>query len=1152
MVKWKNSGKKMLVFLLVLGLMGGMINPLQFTVAASEKEAGEIPKTDDGTTEETAVRQDENGETEAAKEPAEEEPADGGTAADEETAAEEESAADKETTADEETVEREPDAETVPEEDAAEEQPSDTETIPSEEPVEELPADTETASEEESIQEQEVPVDLEAAAVKELIETLPTLEELKTFDQEAQDAVRTQFREVFEAYENLTEEQRVLLAGAEKRLLELMEYFTEPVTPMAATEEQIKGAWNAMTAAMVNWEQEVDLSTFNITEAEYKSNIWPGVVRHNPDLFYIMDVTYYPGSNGVIQKCTFTYNTQYNRDSVARYRAAIDNVFDEVITANMNEEQKATALHDYLVQHMVYDQNANNSLGIEKRNAYEALVNGIGVCEGYTLAYAALLEKAGIEVGYCKSTKMNHIWNYVKLNGNWYHADLTYDDITAASQTGETGYVKHTYFLLSDSAMEKGGHNWDAGAITCSDTRYDNSWHKTAPLTESAIYAVNGNSYYLRKETVENNQNICRGAALMQRDVNGNETQVASFEIENLGSAADQWPMFSMSFSRLSCSKGVLYFNVGNSVYSYRPGTNSTPVKIYTYSDAGNRIVTGLLVNGGQMTLELSSHAGAKDEKITVPVFGLSASETNVKVGYTKAPVLTANSSATNFVWSIRRPNESNWETINGANGSSYTMETGLAAGSYGYRVTATLNGVSVSDEIIITVVAKETQKNFGFSERTKTVIYGDADFTLPAEGAAAGASVRYVSSDPSAVSVDSATGQVKILKAGSATITATASETADYLEASASYEITVSPKALSWDVTALEAADRLDLIGEDRRATLYGELRLSGILDRDMGAVRFDCPADKLSGVYETAAEGSQKVRLSWKNEQDKAALEGTGKENYTMPSALPEMTGRISAASDIPLEPVDGTEFKLQVESGITKVPDTFKDQEHLNTPGKIEKEMKLSLQKKFGGITETNMAVYDVELLINIDGMGWKPASKDNFPADGLTVTMPYPTGTGKNSHNFVAAHMFTADMNGFRAGDVEYPAVTKTEKGITFKVHGLSPVAIGWEKADGGASGDSAGGNDNAGDHNSGGSSSEDHNSGSGGSSNGGNGSSNGSGNDTGISSKTVPSATARANAPSTGDPTPMTLYMALAAASLGGVIGLLIHMKKRRY
>lgn len=40
----------------------------------------------------------------------------------------------------------------------------------------------------------------------------------------------------------------------------------------------------------------------------------------------------------------------------------------------------------------------------------------------------------------------------------------------------------------------------------------------------------------------------------------------------------------------------------------------------------------------------------------------------------------------------------------------------------------------------------------------------------------------------------------------------------------------------------------------------------------------------------------------------------------------------------------------------------------------------------------------------------------------------------------------------EMEVFLAGDVEYPAADKTEKGITFKVNGLSPIAVGWKAAD----------------------------------------------------------------------------------------------------
>lgn len=69
-----------------------------------------------------------------------------------------------------------------------------------------------------------------------------------------------------------------------------------------------------------------------------------------------------------------------------------------------------------------------------------------------------------------------------------------------------------------------------------------------------------------------------------------------------------------------------------------------------------------------------------------------------------------------------------------------------------------------------------------------------------------------------------------------------------------------------------------------------------------------------------------------------------GDGKDNYTIPAALPEISGKINVVNDSILDSADGTSFKLQVESGISKVPDALKNMEHLNTPGKIEKVLKL----------------------------------------------------------------------------------------------------------------------------------------------------------------------------------------------------------------
>ncbi|MCI9657371.1 MAG: hypothetical protein HFI14_02030 [Lachnospiraceae bacterium] len=1077
MSKWKKSGKKILVLLLAVALAGSMLEHSQVTVTAADAE-GETQGTEDPSeadeenqeTEDPA-KAEEASETEDSAEP-EKAPETKDPAEPEEASETEdkESVSPEQTcictaTCTEETAKADcpvckedlsgckPEAENakVPEStDASGADPSDMQETPAPDSDEVLPEGEGTLD--------VLNLEEAAAAVRELIEALPSPEELKELDEDGQKAAYDQIQAAFDAYEELTEEQKAQFSDAEELFQELLKYFEESAI-LAATDDQIKGAWDAMTAAMEKREASVDLSGYQIAESDW-GRIWPNVADHNPDLFYMLMATYYKNTQGIIQRVDFTYNPAYNESHVAAYKAAIQRVLDEVIrsSGSMTDEQKALALHDYLIQHMEYDQTANSNPGFEKRNAYEALVNGIGVCQGYTLAYAALLKEVGIEVDFCESgtDKMNHIWNYVKLNGNWYHVDLTYDDSTAKSSVGATGAAKHTYFLLSDSAMSK-DHSWDSNSITCSDTTYDNSWHKTAPMSMSAIYTVNNAEYYLEAGM---QGGVCVNTALKKRASDGTVTEIARINME------DGWTPYTMCLSRLSSSKGVIYFNVGNSVYSYNPAiANAAPAEIYKYND-GARILAGLLVTGDEMTLETWDKASSITN-ITVPLLTLKASEQKIKVGYTTPPVLTAIAQASSFVWAKQLP-DGNWQTISGASGSSYTIETGLPAGTYSYRVTADLNGKSMVAYVTITVTEQEEQKNFAFPADTKAVTYGDENFTIAAQGAAAGSSVTYSSSDPSVATVDQKTGAVQIWKVGTTVITASASETEDYQGATCTYRLTVSKKALTWDISALEASDRLDQVKE-QKATLYGELKLAGILEKDKASAEFDCPAEKLTGVYGTVAEGSQKVTLTWKDAQDTAVLQGSKAGNYAMPSALPEITGRISVVdTSLPQLPesTDGTSFKVEVQYGLSKVPDSFKDKEHLNTPGKIEQEMKLKIREKSSTIAETNIVTYDVELMINVNGAGWKKATVDNFPSSGLTITLPYPSGTGRNTHNFVVAHMFTSDMNGFRAGDVEHPKVTKTKDGIMFKVYGLSPISIGWKEAKRSSSSSGSGGSSSA--------------------------------------------------------------------------------------
>ncbi|MCD7844682.1 MAG: hypothetical protein LUG57_02275 [Oscillospiraceae bacterium] len=99
------------------------------------------------------------------------------------------------------------------------------------------------------------------------------------------------------------------------------------------------------------------------------------------------------------------------------------------------------------------------------------------------------------------------------------------------------------------------------------------------------------------------------------------------------------------------------------------------------------------------------------------------------------------------------------------------------------------------------------------------------------------------------------------------------------------------------------------------------------------------------------------------------------------------------------------------------------------------------------------EENVTVHDVTLQYQINDGEWIDATEENFPATGITVTLPYPEGTD-SSYDFVVAHMFTvtSETLGTVAGEVEYPAVTKTAEGLVVTLRGLSPVAIAWTEAE----------------------------------------------------------------------------------------------------
>lgn len=152
--------------------------------------------------------------------------------------------------------------------------------------------------------------------------------------------------------------------------------------------------------------------------------------------------------------------------------------------------------------------------------------------------------------------------------------------------------------------------------------------------------------------------------------------------------------------------------------------------------------------------------------------------------------------------------------------------------------------------------------------------------------------------------------------------------------------------------------------------------------------------------------------------------------------------------------------TLYQLIMATGIHELPAGLHDK--YESTDALEEAMKLEITKVAAGISKENTVVYDVTLLVSTDGgTTWSVATKVNFPKDGLTVTLPYPTGTN-SSYVFTVVHMFTTSDFNKTPGNTEIPTATKTPSGIRFTVTGLSPISVGWkEPANSGSSGGGSG-------------------------------------------------------------------------------------------
>lgn len=147
------------------------------------------------------------------------------------------------------------------------------------------------------------------------------------------------------------------------------------------------------------------------------------------------DYIVYFGLDGKYDNC---------KEQMTAFNNAAEEFLKDIDTSG-TEVSTAKQIHDKLIDMVTYDVDILETGVAEDfaHTAYGALVansdgvSNYAVCDGYSLAYEYLLQQSGIEAAVVLGDAGSdgdmggHAWNIVKLDGQWYEVDSTWDDSLA-------------------------------------------------------------------------------------------------------------------------------------------------------------------------------------------------------------------------------------------------------------------------------------------------------------------------------------------------------------------------------------------------------------------------------------------------------------------------------------------------------------------------------------------------------------------------------------------------------------------------------------------------------------------------------------------------------------------------------------------------
>lgn len=238
---------------------------------------------------------------------------------------------------------------------------------------------------------------------------------------------------------------------------------------------------------------------WDATEVTYDTGLMDvvqQVLNNNPEVMYAEGWRVYSNPNKVDYK--YTYPKEELEKRKTETKKEVDNVLDKIIKKGYTEYDKVKAIHDYVVLNTAYDYDNYYSGKVpeESKTVHGTLTTGVAICSGYGKTMQLLLERVGIETSYIIGSSKGelHAWNQVKVDGEYYYLDSTWDDPTPNID----GAVSYNYFLVSGKQLQK-THDWDINGYPKATSEKYNYFQDFGNYGNEGAVDVKGRYYYSSK-----------------------------------------------------------------------------------------------------------------------------------------------------------------------------------------------------------------------------------------------------------------------------------------------------------------------------------------------------------------------------------------------------------------------------------------------------------------------------------------------------------------------------------------------------------------------------------------------------------------------------------------------------------------------------